>query len=141
MLAVLLAGCAGGLIGPLPPVTKPDQASTVTVFRDFSFPGFFGPLVLQIDGCKLFRLWTNQEYSFALDPGEYLFYYTIGFNECQHLALIEPRRNYRFNLRPNCVRFNDRCGPATVGVSSPSRRGGTAGSSSPGGGGFRDTCY
>ena len=105
LFAGLLTGCAGGLVGPLLPVTNPATAATVTVFRDFSLPGFFVPMDLRIDDHWVFRLWLNQQYSFKLDPGEYLFDYTIGFNECRRLAYIKAGQNYYFRLRPNCVRF------------------------------------
>lgn len=105
LLAVLLTGCAGGLIGPLPRVSNPATAATVTVFRDFSLPGFFAPITLRIDDRKTFRVWINQAFDFQLDRGEYLFYFTIGFNECRRVVYIQPGRTYRFRLRPNCISF------------------------------------
>jgi hypothetical protein len=101
---VLLAGCAGGLIGELPPVTKPAVAANVTIYRD-DWAGFMGPIILEIDNHRLFRVWVTQQFSFQLDPGEYVFYFTIGFNECRRVAFIEPRRSYQFRLAPNCTRF------------------------------------
>jgi hypothetical protein len=104
-LSLLLAGCAGGLIGTLPPVTDPRAAATVTVFRDGSLVGLPGPIVLRIDDRKTYRLWRNEQYSFRLDPGEHAFYFTIGFNECLRIANIAPHGNYRFRLAPSCWRF------------------------------------
>ncbi|WP_295453529.1 hypothetical protein [uncultured Thiodictyon sp.] len=104
--AVLLAGCAGGLIGELPRVTKPALASSVTVYRD-EWVGFVGPIILRIDDRRVFRLWVHQQFSFPLDPGEYVFYYTIGFNECRRVAFIQPRQSYKLRLAPNCARFED----------------------------------
>ncbi len=128
LAATLLAGCAGGLIGPLPPVKRPAEAATISVFREQTLAGIIGPIIVSIDGCQTFRVWGNQEYSFQLDPGQYIFDYTIGFNECRRVAFIEPRRNYRFRLTPNCDRFNDGCGtgvvtyqPATATGPAPSR--------------------
>jgi hypothetical protein len=106
-LALLLAGCAGGLIGTLPVVTDPRAASNVTVFRDGSWVGFVGPIILRIDDRKTYRVWRNEQFSFRLDPGEYSFYYTIGLNECRRVAFIRPNRTYRFRLAPNCARFDD----------------------------------
>ena len=102
--AIFLAGCAGGLIGELPRVTKPAVASNVTVYRK-DWEGFVGPIILRIDDRRVFRLWVHQQFSFPLDPGEYVFHYTIGFNECRRVAFIEPRRSYKFRLTPNCVGF------------------------------------
>lgn len=108
LVAVSLGGCAGGLIGSLPPVTRSSQASNVTVFRDASWAGFVGTVVLRVDGRETFRIWRNQEFSFLLDPGEYIFYWTIGFNECRRVAFISRAQSYRFRLAPNCVGFEDR---------------------------------
>lgn len=139
LLALLLAGC-GGLIGPLPRVTKPKEASTVSVFRDFALPGLLGPIVLRIDGCKTFRLWGNQEFFFQLDPGEYFFEYSIGFNECRRVAFIQPRQNYRFRLTPNCTRF-DLCVTRSPGTPPAPRQGASVGSNAPDCGAFNDQCY
>lgn len=115
---LLLAGCAGGLIGPLPPLNRPTEAATVSVFRELALAGIIGPITLSIDSCPTFRVWSNQEYSFQLDPGQYLIDYNIGFNECRRVAYIEPRRSYRFRLTPNCDRFDDGCGTG-IDVSPP----------------------
>ena len=141
-LAILLhlAGCAGGQIGPLPRVTKPKEASTVTVFRDFSVPGVVGPMVLRIEGCEAFRLWVNQAFSFQLDPGDYFFEYSIGFNECRRVANILPRQNYRFRLTPNCTRFDICVTPSATTPHSP-RQGVVGGANAPDCGAFNDKCY
>ena len=105
-LALLLVGCAGGLVGPLPVVTNPNAAGTVTVFRDGSWVGFVGPIVLRIDDRKTYQIWRNERFTFRMDPGQYVFFYSIGFNECRRIANIEPRGNYLFRLAPNCSRFD-----------------------------------
>ena len=79
-------------------------------------------MVLRIEGCETFRLWVNQEFSFQLDPGQYFFDYTIGFNECRRVAYIQPRHNYRFRLTPNCTHF-DSCvtqAPSAAPSATPS---------------------
>lgn len=143
LTAMLLSGCAGGLVGPLPTVKRPAEASTVSVFRPLQFAGFIGPIILSIDGCRTLRVWGNQEYSFQLDPGQYILDYTIGFNECRRVAFIEPRRNYRFRLTPNCDRFNDGCGTGLVTDQPGMSAGGTGTSGSSGRpqcGGFDTGC-
>jgi hypothetical protein len=106
LLAVLLGGCAGGLVGPLPVVMQPNEAANVTIFRDGSPVGFIGPIMLWIDGRRTWRVWPNQRFSFRLDPGQYIFYFTIGLNECRRVASIQPRQDYLFRLAPNCIRFD-----------------------------------
>lgn len=109
LLAAGLGGCATGPVGQTPPVYHPREAATVTVFRDGSWVGLGVPLMLRIDGCPAFRVGVNQSYSFQLDPGEYVFDYTLGFNECRRVAVISPGGNYRFRLAPNCARFDSGC--------------------------------
>jgi hypothetical protein len=106
LAASLLGGCASGQIGPLPPVLAPSQAADVTVFRDGSWVGFFAPITLRIDGRQVFNVKRNEQYSFQLDPGEHLFDFTIGLNECRGVALLYPRENRRYRLAPNCAKFD-----------------------------------
>ena len=54
---------------------------------------------------RSYRVWRNERFSFRLDPGEYVFYFTIGFNECRRVAFIQAPATYRFRLAPNCARF------------------------------------
>jgi hypothetical protein len=108
LLMSLLGGCAtGGSVGPHPLVTRPIDASNVTVYRDGSWVGFLGTILLRIDDRKVYRLGRNEAYTFQLDPGSYLFNWSIGFNECRRVAFIDPRRSYSFRLAPNCARFED----------------------------------
>jgi hypothetical protein len=100
----LLGGCAtGGPTGPAPTVTDPLEASNVTVYRGGSWVGLFGPIRLRINGQDAFNIQRNERYSFQIDPGLQLFEFTIGLNECRRVLFIEPRRNYRIRLVPNCV--------------------------------------
>lgn len=106
LLVVGLGGCATGEIGPTPPVSSPMNAGDVTVFRDGSWVGLWAPIVLRIDGRSLFSVGRNETYTFPLPAGEYVFDYTIGFNECRRVAKIYPQGRYRFRLAPNCAGFN-----------------------------------
>jgi hypothetical protein len=106
LLAATLGGCATGRVGPLPPVTNAYHAANVTVFRDGSWTGLFAPITLRIEGHKTYRVGRNEQFTFKLDPGEYVFDYTIGFNECRRIALVYAGQSYRYRLAPNCARFD-----------------------------------
>lgn len=106
LLAAGLGGCATGEIGPTPPVRNPMDAAEVTVFRDGSWVGLWAPILLRIDGHKVYRVGRNETYTFPLPAGEYVFDFTIGLNECRRVALIYPHGRYRFRLAPNCARFD-----------------------------------
>lgn len=105
-LAAALGGCTTGPVGPTPPVYQPERAATVTVFRDGSWVGLWVPIMLRIDDRKTFLVGRNEAYSFQLDPGEYLFDFSIGFNECRRVAYVPPRASSRFRLAPNCANFD-----------------------------------
>jgi hypothetical protein len=103
-LAAVLGGCAhGGFIGPQPLVTNPGQASTVTFYRTKGVVGFVGPIVVELDGQPLMRLWGGQSFSFQIDPGEYLIDYSIGFNDCRRALIVYPGHSYSYRLVPNCT--------------------------------------
>jgi hypothetical protein len=77
--------------------------ANVTVYREGSIMGFPVPMTFLIDGREIYGLWGGEEYSFQLDPGEYVFGYFLGLNECRRWGLIEPGRTYRIRLAPVCV--------------------------------------
>ncbi len=106
LLAAALGGCAYGPVGPTPQVRNPIDAANVTVFRDGSWVGLWAPILLRIDGQKTFKVGRNEQFSFQLDPGEYIFDYTIGLNECRRVARVRARQSYRYRLAPNCARFD-----------------------------------
>lgn len=137
---LLLAGCAGGPIGPLPPVSDPSNAADVTFYRTGTMVGFPGRIKLEIDGHDIYRLGLNESFSFRLDPGEYIVDFSIGFNECRGAILVYPRHTYRYRLVPNCFLEREMLDfPAygTPGYAEPGDRG----SSTTGDEGLSSTSY
>ncbi len=106
-VALTVAGCATGQTGPLPAVTRPNEASNMTLYRDGSLVGLFSVMTLRLDGREVYRLGRNQAFSFRIDPGEYLFDFSIGLNECRRSYYVKPGRSYRFRLVPNCMVVED----------------------------------
>jgi hypothetical protein len=108
LAAALVAGCAtGGQTGALPAITQPTEAAYVTIYRDGSLVGLFATIKVRIDGREVYRLGRNEQYSFRLDPGQYLVDFSIGLNECRRAFYAQPGRNYRFRLVPNCMVVED----------------------------------
>jgi hypothetical protein len=105
LLAAGLGGCATGNIGPTPAVRGFADSGEVTIFRDGSWVGLWVPILVRIDGHEVYKVGRNESYSFPLPAGEFVFDYTIGFNECRRLAQIRPQGRYRFRLAPNCAGF------------------------------------
>ncbi len=100
----LMAGCTtGGLSGNLPIVTNPSEAANITIYRDGSLAGWFATMVVRLDDREIYRVGRNEAFSFAVDPGQYLLMYRLGFNECRKVIWAEPRRNVRIRLSPTCA--------------------------------------
>jgi predicted small lipoprotein YifL len=101
---LLLAGC-GWRIGPInypPAPAGAIEPSQVTVKRVNSVMGLFVPMVFTINGVETYGLWTDESYTFMLDPGEYIFGYYLGFNECRRSIRIRARPSQLVYLGPPC---------------------------------------
>lgn len=101
---LLLTGC-GWKIGPIhypPTPSDTTKASQVTVKRVSSIMGLVVPMVFTIDGVETYGLWTDESYTFLLEPGDYIFGYYLGFNECRHYTRVRPVARQLFYLGPPC---------------------------------------
>jgi len=105
-VAVLfLSGC-GLRLGPIDKPPAPTGVATpsrVTVTRASSVMGWPLPMVFTIDGVETYGLWGGQSYSFLLEPGEYVFGFFLGFNECRRLVRVAGRPSQSFRLGPSCA--------------------------------------
>ena len=105
VVAVLvLAGC-GMRLGPInkpPAPTGLAPPSRVTVTRVPSIMGWPVPMVFTIDGVETYGLWHGGRYTFMLEPGDYIFGYYLGFNECRQDTRIENKPSQLFHLGPPC---------------------------------------
>lgn len=101
---LLLAGCGlrVGYINKPPEPTGVATPSRVTVTRVGSIMGWPVPMIFTIDGVEMYGLWTGQSYSFMLEPGDYIFGYYLGFNECRQYIRIERKPSQAINLGPPC---------------------------------------
>ena len=101
---LLLTGC-GWRIGPINYPPTPGSASSpteVTVKRVTSVMGLVAPMIFTIDGREIYGLWTDESYTFPLEPGDYIFGYYLGFNECRQYVRIRPVHRQIFYLGPPC---------------------------------------
>jgi hypothetical protein len=104
-------GCAGGAMGPMPPVVSGQPPVTVTVQRSKSLVGAPASMLFKIDGRRVYALRLGQQFSFSLDPGEYNFGYDLGFNECGKRVLLDPGQAYLVRMTPVCQFEVSRLGP------------------------------
>lgn len=108
----VLSGCGFkvGLINDPPEPSGSSIPSRITVYRANSIMGFPVPMTFLIDSKEIYGLWGGDEFSFLLDPGEYVFGYFLGLNDCYRYGQIESGQNYRIRLAPNCVIEGERAG-------------------------------
>jgi hypothetical protein len=102
LLGLLLIGCAGGPMGPTPPLSSAKPAASVTVQRAQSLWGAPASMLFSIDGRRIYALRLGQQFSFLIDPGEYRFGYDLGFNACRQRVILAPGGRYVVRLTPVC---------------------------------------
>lgn len=101
---LVLTGC-GWKIGPInypPAPTGVAEPSQVTVKRVTSIMGSVVPMIFTIDGVEVYGLWTDESYTFMLEPGDYIFGYYLGFNECRQYTRIRRVPSQLIYLGPPC---------------------------------------
>jgi predicted small lipoprotein YifL len=104
VVVLVLAGC-GWKIGPINYPPEPigsARPSQVTVKRVTSIMGLVAPMVFTINGVETYGLWTDESYTFRLEPGDYIFGYYLAFNECRQYIRIEPVPSQLIYLGPPC---------------------------------------
>lgn len=105
VVAVLLLSGCGLRLGPInkpPAPTGVEPPSRVTVTRTPSIMGWPLPMIFTLDGEEIYGLWSGQSHSFLLEPGDYIFGYYLGFNECRRFVRIGRRPSQTVRLGPPC---------------------------------------
>ena len=105
LVAVLfLTGCGlrHGPINKPPAPTGVEKPSQVRVTRVPSIMGWPFPMIFTIDGVEIFGLAERQSYCFMLEPGDYIFGYYLGFNECRQYVRIERKPSQHILIGPSC---------------------------------------
>ena len=104
LLPLILAVACATKVGQLSPPPKPSSAnpSKITVYRDSDIVGSPVTMVFNIDGVETYGLKQGQSYSFRLDPGEYVFGFFLGLNECRQVLWFKQGKDYRIKLSPTC---------------------------------------
>lgn len=102
LLAAVLTACATPQLDPLPPLSKPSAAATVTVKRPTDIVGAPATMFVVIENRRVYGLKNGGSWSFKIDPGMYRFGYDQGFNVCRKRVEVEPNRRYLIKLSPVC---------------------------------------
>jgi hypothetical protein len=100
---VLLAGCSTPRrIDALPPLKSPDTSSKIFLKNVFEGEPDIDRLTFKLDDVPIYRFGDTRQFSFYLDTGDYMFGYSHGSKDCETNVSIEPRKNYVFELGPDC---------------------------------------
>jgi hypothetical protein len=100
---LLMIGCSQpDRIKPLPPIKAPDTSSQVFLKNMFMDKMDMRKLTFELDGVPIYRFGDTRQFSFYLDSGTYMFGYDHGSDDCVTNVFIEPRKNYVFELGPEC---------------------------------------
>ena len=104
LLPLFLACACATKVGQLNPPPQPSTASPskITVYREPSVVGSPVTMVFNIDDVETYGLKSGQSYSFRLDPGEYVFSFFLGLNECRQVLWFKKGKDYRIKLAPTC---------------------------------------
>jgi hypothetical protein len=103
---ILLTACVNkGLLHPVPAVASPEMAANITIHKAMPKALKFDELIFFIDDIDIYSFDKNEDFSFVLKEGNYIFGYKLGVFEekCAIDVAIEAGINYIFNLKPDCV--------------------------------------
>ncbi len=100
---LLLVGCSlPDRIKPPPPIKSHDTASQIFLKSMFTDKMKNRELTFKLDGESIYRFGDTRQFSFYLDAGSYIFSYGHGSKDCATNVDIKPRKNYLFELGPEC---------------------------------------
>ena len=106
---VTLTGCAlgQGLVNAPQKVSDLSDAAEITIKRDDSFMGSGQTITFTIDGQEIYKFRSGDQYSFKIDPREFLFGVKCAggwqmWGNVSELAVeIKPRNTYVFRIIPD----------------------------------------
>ena len=100
---LLMVGCSNPQrMEQLPPIKSPDTSSQVFLKSMFMDKMDNRQLTFKLDAVPIYRFGDTRQFSFYLDTGTYMFGYGHGSEDCETNVFIEPRKNYLFELGPEC---------------------------------------
>lgn len=71
LLALAAAGCAAGMVGPLPQVADPGNAATIHVIREPALYGVTMAFRFTLDGEEVFDIRNRQHATLQVTPGRH----------------------------------------------------------------------
>jgi hypothetical protein len=106
---IILTGCAlgQGLVNAPQKVSDLSNASEIIIKRVDSFIGAAQTITFTLDGQEIYKFRTGNQYSFKIDPREYLFGVKCAggwqmWGNVSELAVeIKPKNTYMFRIIPD----------------------------------------
>ena len=105
LLVTLLAACstAGVVVNQPPMPSSPQNAANVRIHRDVTDGVALENLTFTINDEPIYQFGDTNDFTFMMQPGEYLFGYRQGLKNCDTDVQIDAGGNYVFSLKPGCV--------------------------------------
>jgi hypothetical protein len=101
----LIAGCASnGVIINQPPMPNTRQDSVnVRIHRDVDVKEILNDVTFTMNNEPIYQFGDTSDFSFVTVPGEYLFGYRNGGQDCSIDVQIDAGGSYVFSLKPKCL--------------------------------------
>ena len=102
-ILLLLAACSQPQReNPLPPIKSPGTSSKIFLKNVFPAGPDLYQLTFTLDNVPIYRFGDTRQFSFYLDPGDYMLGFTLGSKNCETNIYIKPNANYVFEFGPEC---------------------------------------
>jgi hypothetical protein len=100
-----ITGCAsnGAIINQPPMPNTPQDSVNVRIHRDVAVKEVLNDVTFTINAEPVYQFGDTSDFSFVTVPGEYLFGYRHGGQECSTDVQIDAGGFYVFDLKPKCV--------------------------------------
>jgi hypothetical protein len=101
----LIAGCAtnGTIINQPPMPDSPKDSANVRIHRDVAVKEVLNDVTFTINQEPIYQFGDTSDFTFITEPGEYLFGYRQGGQDCSTDVQIDAGGFYVFDLKPGCL--------------------------------------
>jgi len=104
MLPLLAACSTGGVIINQPPMpNSPQDSANVRIHRGVADGVVLENLIFTINEEAVYQFGDTNDFTFVMEPGEYLFGYRQGGQRCSTDVQIDAGGFYVFSLKPGCL--------------------------------------
>jgi hypothetical protein len=103
-LMLITACTASGVIINQPPMpNSPQDSANVRIHRGVTDGVVLDDVTFTINEEPVYQFGDTNDFTFVMEPGEYLFGYRRGGKDCSTDVQIEAGGYYVFALKPGCI--------------------------------------